>query len=501
MTDVWELAAFVESHPQDYPQRWRLAKKLYAEHEYRLALEHLMVLHNSWTPKLNVERYLAATYYRLGRYAEAEERLRKTIQQWPDEVGPCEQLAYVLQVDGELKESLKTWRRVLELQPDHATAKRAIKGLESAVESKEPKAGVPMYGGFQPDLKAENGEELAVTGTVCPQCGAQNSDEFDTCWQCGVSLGRQTPSFLNTPPIEAHGPYLLRPETMTALALVAMALFVIGAAAQGGWLIWNYLNAGDSPLVSTDDLGNRILVPARLAAGLVMLVFWPFVFKLAMKLFRVKPYPPEVLVYISGLLLGALTFLLVLLPMPFPVMAFILSLLLSMAIIVFTFKLYMSMAFAVWLTHFALVWTLGAMTFWLAESRRYGELINPLAEVPAVMAAVTGADALPAASPVRVPASITPFRQKIRWQSSGSDWLDTHASQISVTIRPDTADPGLRFQLFQGGDLRYHEDLQGQSVVELHILPGQEYELAVLGPENIIVTIVIQSLLPFEFLE
>ncbi len=71
MSDVWELAAYVEDHPGDHQQRWRLAKKLYAEREYLLALENLQVLNKEWTPKLNVQRYLAATYYRLGRYTEA----------------------------------------------------------------------------------------------------------------------------------------------------------------------------------------------------------------------------------------------------------------------------------------------------------------------------------------------------------------------------------------------------------------------------------------------
>lgn len=83
MAEVWDIAKYVEEHPDDYEQRWRLAKKLYAAWEYRLALEHLQVLRNEWQKRLNVVRYLAATYYRLGRYDEAVAELREAIETWP----------------------------------------------------------------------------------------------------------------------------------------------------------------------------------------------------------------------------------------------------------------------------------------------------------------------------------------------------------------------------------------------------------------------------------
>ncbi|MEK7795771.1 MAG: hypothetical protein AAB353_14635, partial [Candidatus Hydrogenedentota bacterium] len=82
MADVWELQQWVEGHPDRFDQRWRLAKKLFLAWEYRLALEHLLVLKNEWDRRPNVVRYLAATYYRLGRYEEAIEELRAATQSW-----------------------------------------------------------------------------------------------------------------------------------------------------------------------------------------------------------------------------------------------------------------------------------------------------------------------------------------------------------------------------------------------------------------------------------
>ena len=54
MTDVWDIAQYVEAHPDNNEQRWRLAKKLYMAWEYRLALEHLQVLKNEWDRNINV---------------------------------------------------------------------------------------------------------------------------------------------------------------------------------------------------------------------------------------------------------------------------------------------------------------------------------------------------------------------------------------------------------------------------------------------------------------
>lgn len=87
MADVWEIAEYVESHPENYDQRWRLCKKLYTAWEYRLALEHLLVLKNEWTQKANVRRYLGATYYRLSRYDEAVSELEEAVEIWPGETG------------------------------------------------------------------------------------------------------------------------------------------------------------------------------------------------------------------------------------------------------------------------------------------------------------------------------------------------------------------------------------------------------------------------------
>ena len=129
MTDPWDLARYLEEHPDDHEQRWRLAKKLYASWEYRHALEHLQVLQKEWKRHINVNRYLAATLYRLGRYDEAVKELREAVFEWPREVVLHEQLARVLEVAGAKEEAAGVWEQILELERGQAAARAPRRGL------------------------------------------------------------------------------------------------------------------------------------------------------------------------------------------------------------------------------------------------------------------------------------------------------------------------------------------------------------------------------------
>ncbi len=70
--NLLELLDYVDKNPKDYEKRWSLAKKLYQNKDYVLALEHLTVLKNEWESYINVYRFLSATLYRLGKYDEAK---------------------------------------------------------------------------------------------------------------------------------------------------------------------------------------------------------------------------------------------------------------------------------------------------------------------------------------------------------------------------------------------------------------------------------------------
>jgi tetratricopeptide (TPR) repeat protein len=132
MAEIWDIARYVEANPDDHEQRWRLAKKLYTAWEYRLALEHLKILKNEGQERINILRYLAATYYRLGRYDEATAELREAIGIWPDEIGLTEQLARVLEIAGDHPGAADMWERTLDLDPHHPMAAHAAARLRSS---------------------------------------------------------------------------------------------------------------------------------------------------------------------------------------------------------------------------------------------------------------------------------------------------------------------------------------------------------------------------------
>ena len=131
MADIWDIARYVESNPDDHEQRWRLAKKLYTAWEYRLALEHLQILKNEGPRRMNILRYLGATYYRLGRYEEAIKELQGALEFWPEEIGLYEQLARVLEIAGDQIRAAEMWEKALALDPHHPMAAHAAARLRS----------------------------------------------------------------------------------------------------------------------------------------------------------------------------------------------------------------------------------------------------------------------------------------------------------------------------------------------------------------------------------
>ena len=143
MAEIWDIARYVEANPDDHEQRWRLAKKLYTAWEYRLALEHLQILKNEGQNRLNILRYLSATYYRLGRYEEATSELNAAIAVWPDEVGLYEQLARVLEIAGDHPGAASMWDKVLDLDPHHPMAAHSAARLRSRTPDTGKKKSLP----------------------------------------------------------------------------------------------------------------------------------------------------------------------------------------------------------------------------------------------------------------------------------------------------------------------------------------------------------------------
>lgn len=503
MSNLWELAAYVEDNPSDYLQRWRLAKDLYAAHEYRLALEHLQVLKNEWRPHLNARRYLGAVYYRMGRYTEAARALREAITEWPDEIALREQLAHVLTRAEEYKEALNVWEDVLQLQPGHARAEKHIQKIRILLKT-------TLRSPFLQDEEEDDGvydsaaglpPEPPLVGIICPRCGAQNSEDFERCWKCDASLAMNQDSFLNLPSVEAHGPYLLRPETISSAAmLVAFALFLVSIY-FGLRLIMAFRENAVEALMDISQIYDHVLVPSRLIMSGALILWWPVALKLALRLSRVRMMPPAILLYISGIFLGSLAATLVLMPQALIFFAFLSTLFISLLLMLLAFRLHPSVALVAWTGHIVMVWLVAACSFWLAECYHYGKMIHPLHELPILRDNLIGRGVLQNTGLARLPSYITPVRQKMKWESSGSTWLDHYASVVRVTIKKESMDPTLIFKVHKGAELLMHETISDEQLqLQFPIDPEEEYEFSITGAEYALVQTAVQSLLPCTFI-
>jgi tetratricopeptide (TPR) repeat protein len=504
MAEIWDVAAHVESNPEDHPQRWRLAKKLYAAHEYRLALEHLNVLKNEWTPKLNVRRYLGATYYRLGRYSEAIAELEDSIREWPDEIGMREQLAYVLKSDKQYEPALRAWKEVQRLQPDHAIARKSIQRLEHLIKHGEESQEAETK--YDPVLTGS--EDIPtpppMPGMECARCGAQNSEEFGDCWRCGNPLPHarsitQPILFdMNDKSFFIESKLLGRLGAMAALVLLLCALFL-------GMLLLSKYKTGLPSITSLAQIYDHALVPSRIAAGLAMLLLWPVVLRLTIRMLRIKPRPKAVHAYVGGILLGALALAIMLMPMPalllVPGNAILLFMALVVSVVALEFR--MGAALALWATHFAVMFLLGFTAFWATEMYQYGNAVNPVTEISALWNFSKTPGNHANMSPMRLPSVLSPINDNVQWHSSGSDWLDAKISDIVVNVRVEEPDADLRFQIYEEGKLKFHEELNR---VQNHqfpyrVSPEKQYTFRVIGSENISVQVLLQSLLPVEILK
>ncbi|HEX72356.1 MAG TPA: tetratricopeptide repeat protein [Candidatus Hydrogenedentes bacterium] len=478
MAELWELSRHVEEHPDDFEKRWQLAKKLYATWEYRLALEHLQVLRKEWQRKINVVRYLAATYYRLGRYDDAAAELRAAIETWPQEMGLREQLARVLEVAGKNLEAADSWERIHVLDPNHPFASSAIKRLR-AEPKKTSEADLHL-------ADSDSGIDLSP-GRVCPNCGAQNSDEFDRCWQCQALLGVEAVSARNTTAWSEDRAAVITPENVSlAAGLVVMGLFLLAGYLSVSLLLG--VSAIDGVAVARTfwDVYERELAWSRILTGIAMLVAWPLALHIALKTVKPERPVPGGLVIVTGLLLALLSYVASWLPPNLLALTVLLPLAVSLTIVVAAFGLGLVRALNVWALQLVLAGVVGVGGFVAIESYQWNRVFNPFREIPAVVRFVQHQRQSEAPGVFEIPGAAAPIREEMEWQSTGSLWLDLRAGDVEFTVYAETDEAGLRFEINQGETkplvFEYVEGRQWKHVY--HVSPGDRYVVKVSGPEG-----------------
>ncbi|MBI1321478.1 MAG: tetratricopeptide repeat protein [Candidatus Hydrogenedens sp.] len=494
-TDIWELARYVEEHPMDHERRWQLAKKMYMAWEYRHALEHLQVLHNEWDERQNVVRYLAATYYRLGRYAESIKELESAIARWPQEIGLREQLARVLEVAGKRQEASSVWGEVANIQPDHPTANSAIRRLQSKPE-RTPQEDLGL-------TDSDSGIDLTV-GVVCRECGAQNSAEEQRCWQCNAPISQQS-STIRRRPKQQEAPVSSGPSIETLVTLTGIAGVIIAGVCvylSVMLMLKDRTAFGSYGFRTVWDLYEYGLGRTRLALGAGLYLGWPLALWAGMRFTRSPLKVPPAFITLSGLALAGLSFLCTWLPPNSLPLAFFLPLALSAVIVIAALGLTARQAFGVWAIQAMLVTALVPAVLAGAERLQLGTFYNPLVEIPRVIQYVQGRSPILDTGIYQIPGNTLPIKQQVTWNSTGSDWLDARGGRTFFKIVSNSPPPQMRFEIKDESGTRLYENVRGDDwTTEFPIEPGKRYEILVYGAENFPVSLECAGLMRPDFVK
>ncbi len=484
MTDIGDLTQHVEANPNDHNQRWHLAKKLYMAGEYRLALGHLLVLQTNWTPKVNVLRYLGATYYRLGRLDEAIAELGAGIEEWPEEIGLREQLARVLESAGREPEAQKVWREILKIQPDHGMAQH-----ELAKSNRSAESAASQHALHQP-----------FQGSLCPNCGAENGDEFDRCWKCHASLREPgAPDAFLPPGTEPPLSPSSRKLPWNLVCMMAMA----GCIGFGAYLtIIQYIElraaiASKAVPATVQEVFATTLLPTRMILAGILLAAWPAALWFAAKLINARPSGQSITV--SGLLMASAFYLV---SWAHPSELLVLYAVLQAAALVpifLTMRQGAARSVVLWVIQAIVVSgvIVGAIaglegTVFVSEFRAIAGYAGAYDD-----AQRNGVDIGRAVmADVRLPIECT-----LRWDSTGSTWLDSRASQAAFEVASSGLPPGLTVELKdETGTLFYeHPEAMPFKFAFDNVVAGQNYRLAISGQEGAQIEVSVHGIMRARF--
>lgn len=497
MTDLWEIARYVEKNPTDLLQRWRLAKKLYSAWEYRLALENLLILKNEWKHNLNILRYLAATYYRLGRYEDAIVELRDALIIWPNEVGLYEQLARVLEVSGHRSEAAQVWQDVCKIVPNHPFARIAMKRLrEQPGDSSSEDLHL---------ADSDTGIDLRP-GKICTHCGAQNNDDQIRCWQCHANLPSSSiNNNLHEEPDQIEDTSYPAKEDLNLI----WGLLVVSLISTGIYLsLILLLNMGNishgETFLNFWELYRSNLAVTRVVTGVVTIIVWPIVLLLVARL--IQPAGCDLSterVLFTGLIFGLIAFLCTWLPGKAILLSIAAPATISLLIIALLYGLGLARTLVVWAGHMAVVGIIIVTTFFTSESVLLGRVFNPFRELSAISSFLQTAPELRAQS-WPLDGDVLPLRQKIVWNSTGSEWLDARINHVKINLSTNIISRDLKFELRDNSGTQLFEFIRGLQWTHLYsVIPGETYTVIADGTPgneiNVSVTgMLIPTFLPFE---
>lgn len=490
--NILDLFDYVDKNPKDYEKRWLLAKKLYQNKDYHLALEHLQVLKNEWEPKVNVIRFLSATLYRLGKYEEAIEELKNAIKKWPEEPGLYEQLGRVLVTVQEYEEAKKVYEELTKIVPNHRWAPLAIDKLNRIIERKTLKRKpYPVILATDFDLLPEN---------ICKRCGADNSKENSRCWKCGEPLSKSTnPPTMPSEGIQPNLYILLTPEIIT-LALGIILVTSLGLNLFLSLRTWTYSHSiTPQPSLSFWELYQNQLAYTRILTGFGLVSISYFFIKVGIKLLGIKDKISPNIIIVTSLLIASFYFLCSWLPKNLIVWGIIFTPFISFVLIfgalgISPLKALNLCLFYTFCTIFFIIFS-----FSIIESYRLNTLINPITQFPSVVKYFANQKEKFPLVLLISNAEGMPTKKDFILESSGSYWLDLRGKEIQVSLFLEKSDTfTLEINKGETNPIVYDKLKSDKWITRCSLQPGEVYTVKFFTENNTPYTLKIESLLPLK---
>lgn len=482
--EIWKIAQHVEAHPDDNEARWELAKKMYAKWEYRHALEHLQLLMNVWPDRPNVYRYLAAAYYRLSRYDDALETLSAAIEKWPMEIGLREQLARVLEADGRKPDAARIWEEIARLKPDHEFAAKAARALMNQAVTADP---TPAIG----EKFSSGPVSLSADEVQCPGCGASNEPDFSRCWKCHASLAPSSTSEISAgeddprdESAESHDFWPLI-AGFSILGLLTVALYLT----LRGFFPSEVPNAAMAVPITLGRFLAETLAMTRLITGLAALILWPVVLRLVATLLALNSVSATRL-DVLGVFLALLAYDCTWLPSPLVLYTPLAPAVCSIVLLPLACGVRIKQGLLLWAIQGTVVAT--ALLALLAAQQGF----TLLTETPALY---RFAHERPAkGTRTRFNRDLlTPVRLGLRWESSGSPWLDEHARTVGVLVESKSPEKQLVLEVEDTG--LYRQLAGAENALQWpRAQAGMNQVLTIESAETVEVAVTIRSVLRFK---
>ncbi len=430
--NLLDLLDYVDKNPKDYKKRWELAKKLYQNKDYVLALEHLTILVNEWEPHINVYRFLSATLYRLGKYDEAIKNLKIAIEKWENEPGLYEQLGKALITAGKIEEAKKVYKKLSEIYPEHRWAETAVAKIESFLSKKHVRK-TPFPFTFTTDFDL-------LPDTICKRCGIENKGYSDRCQKCGepLTLESAQPEFREAE-ISLNQIVTLTPEIITLLLGLATISFL---SIHFFMCLKFYLGDYKTAHVSLTfwDIYRYELFHARFVTSILLLIISPLTIRLGSKITGLTEKIPNNLVILTGLLIASFINLASWLPKPLFLWGFILVPIFSFLVILGLFTIPIIKSLTLCLFQILLLFVSTTIIFSAVESHILNTFINPFTQIPAASRYFLNQYLQPPHTIEIKGLDGSSQSVDLYFEKTGSYWLDMRANKILIELFLDNED-------------------------------------------------------------